>query len=811
LEEIARRSFAYFNDWTHPRSGLVWDRVDAAGDKPGEVASAAATGFGLTALCIADARGWLPPGEAYRRVERALRFLADESPHVRGFYYHFVDPETGERRWTSELSSIDTALLIAGVITCRQHWPETSIRELADRIISRVEWPWMLQEDGTLSMGWTPEGGFLSARWGWYNELMILLLLGLAAPEHALPADAWHAWKREPVITYGPYTFIQCPPLFTHQYSHAWIDFQGRRDAYADYFLNSALATRAQLLWSMDLQPQFPAWNERVWGLSASDSRKGYAAWGGPPPTVDPLPDGSIVPYAVAGSMPFAPEICTPSLLHQREAFADAAWGRYGFVSAFDPHDGWSARAHLGIDVGITLLMLENWRSGFVWKKFMSYPPISNALERAGFVRKRPGLADDDRRYLEGIARDTWRSIASMVHPETGLPSDDQHVRGPTSVSNIGLYLSSLAAAAEWGFITEAEAEAAAARVLDVMERWSTRHGFSQCWHDVEDGTPSTNDTWISLLDTGNLIGGLMVAGIRLPNLRARCDRILNAMEWDAFYRADRGLLIGGYEIAKEAFNPEWLLSALGTDARLAQFVAVGSGRVPPEMWERLSRDTETRHRAEYLAPGWQGGGLFMQFISGLWIDERGTLMRRSAENFAYAQIRHARERGYPVWGWSACRAPDGAYLGWGHLRDAIVTPHASALALECFPEEVIANLRELERRGARDPEFGFRDSIDHMTGAVSPDYLILDQTMLFLSLFNALHQQNLRTWFGEHPIARRAYEAIALYRERRFDDFNSSYRLKLPAEDIRERERARVAYLVSERARVRSQRTVAP
>jgi len=800
VEELARHSFAYFNDWMHPETGLVWDRVDASGRKPGEVASSAATGFGLTALCIADARGWLPPGEAYRRAETAMRFLAEQMPHERGFFYHFVEPGTGERRWDSELSTIDTALLLAGVITCRQHWPDTPLAAWADRIIARVEWPWMLHDDGTLSMGWSPEGGFLPARWGWYNELMILVLLGLAAPEHPLADDAWHAWKREPVITYGPYTYIQCPPLFTHQFSHAWIDFRGTRDAYADYFLNSALATRAQHLWSVDLQPQFPAWNEQVWGLSASDWRGGYAGWGGPPASGDPPPDGSIVPYAAAGSLPFAPDLCRPTVGRIRAAHADAAWGRYGFVTAFDPHDSWSAGAHIGIDVGITLLMIENARSGFVWERFMSYAPISNALARAGFIPNAPGLPDEDRRYLEGVARDTWRSIASMVHPDTGLPSDDQQVRGPSSVSNIGLYLSACAAAAEWGYLTDREAEAAVTRVLDAMEGWNTRHGFVQCWHDVEDGAPSTNDTWISLLDSGNLAGGLMAAGVRLPNLRARCDRLLDAMAWDAFYDAERGLLVGGYDVAAESFNRDWLLHTLGTDARLAQFAAAGSGRVPASMWDRLSRATETRHHAEYLAPGWQGGGLFMQFINGLWLDERGTLMGRSAENFAYAQIRHARENAFAAWGWSACRAPDGVYLGWGHLRDEIVTPHASVLAIEAFPAEVVANLRALERLGARDPQFGFRDSVDLVSGAVSPDYLLLDQAMLFLSLFNALHDRDLRAWVREHPIAQKAYREIALYRERAHDANNASYRLALPAEDTRERERARVARVVAER-----------
>ncbi len=803
LEELARCSFEYFRDWSHPETGLVWDRVDASGQKPGEVASSAATGFGLTALCIADARGWLPAGEAYRRAEKTLRFLAERMPHIRGFFYHFIDPETGERRWDSELSTIDTALLLAGVITCRQYWPETPIVDLADVILARVEWPWMLHDDGTLSMGWTPEGGFLPARWGWYNELMVLVLLGLASPTHPLAADAWHAWRREPVIMYGPYTYIQCPPLFTHQFSHAWIDFRGLRDAYADYFLNSVLATRAQHLWSMDLQPQFPAWGETVWGLSASDWRGGYAGWGGPPATGDPPPDGTIVPYAVAGSLPFAPDICRPTILHIRAHYADTAWGRYGFLTAFNPHGGWSAGAHLGIDLGITLLMIENARSGFVWERFMEYEPIRAALRRAGFVRHARELPEEERGGLEHLARDTWQSLAAMIHPDTGLPANDSRWRGPLSVNNVGLYLSALAAATEWSFIAEPEAVAAAERVIHCLETSPSYHGFFSDGHDIESGAPPAAPDHVSLLDNGHLAAGLTAVGMRFEALRARCNRLLDAMRWDAFYDRPREVLIGRYDIQSNSFDSKWTLDTLDAGARVAQFIAVGSGRVPASLWDRLSRSLETRYHAEFLLPGW-AGGLVSQFVSSLWLEEEGSLVRRSAENLAYAQMIHAREREAPAWGWSPGFAPDGDAIEAGPLREDVIAPYATILALESYPEEVIDNIKALEKLGARDPKWGFRESIDVATGAVSGEFLFSHQAMIFLSLFNALREGQLRKWVREHPIAQRAYDGIAVYRERPFGEHNASYRLALPSHDTRESERARVARVVAEREKLK-------
>jgi len=389
LDDWARRCFTFFIEQADPRNGLVPDSATTAG-KPSEVASVAATGFGLTALCIGAERGWISRDEAAQRIESSLRFLCDEMPNEHGFYYHFVDPETGARAWNSELSSIDTALLLAGVVTAGTYFKDTPIESLGQTLLDRVDWPWMLAGGSTFSMGWSPEGGFLGARWSYYCELMILYILADASRTYPPPEHTWHAWRREPVGTYAGMTFMQCPPLFTHQYAHAWIDFRNRRDAYADYWLISKLATLAQRRFCADLSGTFPAYSTNLWGLTASAGPKGYAVWGGPPPAPQTPIDGTVVPCAPGGSIPFAPEECRTALHTMYRRYKHSIWGRYGFADAFNPQTGWVADKVIGIDVGITLLMIENQRDGFTWHYFMRNPDIQSALRKAGFISTAP-------------------------------------------------------------------------------------------------------------------------------------------------------------------------------------------------------------------------------------------------------------------------------------------------------------------------------------------------------------------------------------------------------------------------------------
>lgn len=386
LDELERASLRFFWEAADPRTGLVKDRSQADGPDQREVASIAATGFGLTALCVADWRGYERPSAVEERVRVTLRFLWEGLPHERGFFYHFVNCRTGARVWQCELSSIDTAILLCGVLTCRQHFRARDIRLLAQRIYQRVDWRWMLDGRPVLAMGWKPESGFLPSSWDHYCEHLMLYLLAIGSPTHPVPAESWHAWSR-PVHEYAGLRFISSrDPLFIHQFSHAWFDFRRRRDRYADYFENSVIATQAHRLFCLNLRERFPHLSEDLWGITASDSAQGYVVWGGPPEH-GPL-DGTVVPCAAAGSLPFLPAECLRTLRHMRARYGGRVWKRYGFVDAFNPHTGWCNPDVIGINVGITMLMAENLRSGFVWRAFMKNREVRAAMAKAGFQRE---------------------------------------------------------------------------------------------------------------------------------------------------------------------------------------------------------------------------------------------------------------------------------------------------------------------------------------------------------------------------------------------------------------------------------------
>ncbi|MGH2396090.1 MAG: glucoamylase family protein [Terriglobales bacterium] len=383
LDELQRGATRFFWEAASPYTGLVKDRSQADGSDARDVASIAATGFGLTALCIADRRGYISAKKVRERVLVTLRFLSKRMPHQHGFYFHFIRLHTAERVWQCEVSTIDTAILLCGVLTCRQHFDDAEIRRLAREIYERVDWPWMLNQGETLSHGWKPESGFLKARWDTYNELMMLYLLGLGSPTHPLPSETWHAWKR-PAWNYEGMRYIGSQaPLFVHQYSHAWFDFRRKRDRYADYFENSVVATKVHRHWCQSLAERFPHFGPDLWGITASDSAHGYVVWGGPPPQ-GPL-DGTVVPCAAGGSIPFLPGDTLRVLHTMKGRFGKKAFKRYGFVDAFNPQTGWFAPDVIGIDLGITMLMAENARNGLVWETFMKNPEVRRAVERAGF------------------------------------------------------------------------------------------------------------------------------------------------------------------------------------------------------------------------------------------------------------------------------------------------------------------------------------------------------------------------------------------------------------------------------------------
>jgi hypothetical protein len=389
LDEMEKLNVQYFWDQASPQTGLVKDRckVQAKNDTS-VVASIAATGFGLTALCIAAKRGFIPLNEARDRVLATLRFLWKKMPTHRGFFYHFADLNTGERIWDSEVSSVDTAILLCGILACRRHFEEHSeISLLAYEIFNRVDWSWLSEDTSLLPHGWTPEIGFLPYRWDYYSELMMMYLLGMGSLTHPLPVAAWNAWKRTK-FNYDGISYIgSFAPLFVHQYSQAWFDFRGKRDKYADYFQNSVLATDVHRRFCLELGKQFPDYSDDLWGITASDSEKGYVIWGGPP-SLGPI-DGTVVPSASAGSLPFLPQPVLRVLKNIHDHYP-RAWCRYGFVNAFNPLKNWYDTDVIAIDTGITLLMAENLRTGFVWETFMKNPEAQRGMALAGFTKYQP-------------------------------------------------------------------------------------------------------------------------------------------------------------------------------------------------------------------------------------------------------------------------------------------------------------------------------------------------------------------------------------------------------------------------------------
>lgn len=384
LNDLEKAAFQFFWEQTNPKTGLVKDRTSTRSSDNGTVASIAATGFGLTAICIGQVRGFIPWAAALERVLATLHSLWAKLPNHRGFFYHWANINTGERVWDSEVSSVDTAILLCGVLTCRQHFQSAEVQALAEEIFDRVEWTWLSEDTSLLPHGWTPEVGFLPYRWDYYSELMMMYLLGLGSTSYPLHEDTWNAWKRLK-FEYQEQRYIgSFAPLFVHQYSQAWFDFRGKRDKYADYFKNSVVATDVHRLFCIELNKEFSDYSDDLWGITASDSANGYVIWGGPP-AMGPI-DGTVVPSASGGSLPFLPQ-AVMRVLRTIKTRYPAAWTKYGFVNAFNPLTNWFDSDVIGIDTGITMLMAENARTGFVWNTFMKNEEARRGMARAGFKK----------------------------------------------------------------------------------------------------------------------------------------------------------------------------------------------------------------------------------------------------------------------------------------------------------------------------------------------------------------------------------------------------------------------------------------
>jgi len=420
LDDLQRRTFRFFWETTNPENGLAADRWPTR-----SFASIAATGFALTALAVGEARGFVPRAPAARRALTTLRFLhdapqgdaAEGMTGYRGFFYHFLDPATGRRFGRTEVSTIDTALLLAGALTVKQHFDrpqERAIGALADALLERVDWAWAMPRGPLIALGWHPESGFHPQDWQAYNEAMLLYVLALGAAERPAPPESWSAWLRTASARWRPVEGVPqlaFPPLFGHQYSHVWIDFRGIRDSFCrahglDYFENSRRAVLAQQRYAIRNPLGWKGYGARQWGLTACDGPadvtiggrtfRSYSARG--PGEFD---DGTIAPTAAGGSIPFAPEICLPTLEAMARSHGPALYDRHGFADAFNPSfdgptatprrgkvvagRGWYDGDRLGIDQGPILAMAENHRTGLLWRLMRREPAVRRGLRRAGF------------------------------------------------------------------------------------------------------------------------------------------------------------------------------------------------------------------------------------------------------------------------------------------------------------------------------------------------------------------------------------------------------------------------------------------
>ncbi len=390
LEDLEHRSVMYFWEQADHGTGLVLDRASADGGRAKgpsrDIASIAATGFGLSAICIGTQRGWIPRDQAIERVRTTLRFFAERADQEHGWFYHWMDVSSGERKWDSETSSVDSAFLLAGVITAAECFSSDSeIPKLAKQIFDRVDFQWMLGGDPLLlSHGWKRGKGFLKYSWNTYSESSVLYLLAIGSETHPINPESWYAWQR-PLYNYGNFEFISGGPLFTHQYSHAWVDFRDRRDrGFIDFFLNSVNATRANRLYCLNLNNILPnTFGPEIWGITASDGPKGYRIYG-EIKAFEPV-DGTVSPAASAGSLMFTPDISIPALRAIRDEFEDRVYSRYGFVDSYNPSLKWFDTDVVGIDQGITLLSAENLLTGNVWHWFMANPVMQRAMDLAGF------------------------------------------------------------------------------------------------------------------------------------------------------------------------------------------------------------------------------------------------------------------------------------------------------------------------------------------------------------------------------------------------------------------------------------------
>ncbi len=442
LDDVEKRTFQWFLDSENTKIGVTPDHWDGGTGDGDFFASIASTGFGLTAYGIAVERGWMKRADAIKRTLTTLRFFHDapqgdeaDATGNHGFFYHFLDMQTGRRygpkTWV-ELSTIDTTLLLGGVLFAETYYDkntkdEKEIRQLADEIYRRVDWVWAAPRPPLVAMGWTPEANFIHVDWQGYNEAMMLYVLAIASPTHPIDPAAWKAWTQTYDASWGSFQgqeHLGFAPTLGHQYSHTWIDFRGIQDDYMrshgiDYFTNSQRAALSQREYAIHNPMEWTGYGANVWGLTACNGPRrglrpgevdryvndkktfyGYIARGAG--LIGTIDDGTIAPTAAAGSIAFVPEIVIPTIAEMQKKYGENLYTKYGFIDAFNPSFtyadrplrtgkvvpdvGWFDTMYIGIDQGPIVAMIENYRSDFVWKVMRKNPYIRDGLKKAGFI-----------------------------------------------------------------------------------------------------------------------------------------------------------------------------------------------------------------------------------------------------------------------------------------------------------------------------------------------------------------------------------------------------------------------------------------
>ncbi len=395
LEEIRYRGSQFFFTYGHSESGLMLDRVRVIGtpEQSAPVGSIAATGFALSALCVAAQHNYAPASRCEERILTTLEFLLTKSEHQHGFFPHYLDAKTGGVALNSEFSSIDTAILLAGALHAASYLNSSRVESYAESLYARVNWPWMTglhAADGkggelALCMGWHPATGFLQARWDAYSECLLMYLLAVGSPSYPIPSASWHEIRRN-TFDYGGMRFISSyGALFIHQYLHLWADVRGMHDDYTNYFENSISAIHAHKAWCMLQHGRFPWVDERLWGFSASDSAEGaYQAWAAPPELG--IWDATIAPHAAGGSLALLPEESVVVLKTIHEHYPKS-FTKYGFTNAFRPGYGkpdWFDPYIISGDLALIMLMAENQQTGSVRSTFSRNIYTRRAMNAVG-------------------------------------------------------------------------------------------------------------------------------------------------------------------------------------------------------------------------------------------------------------------------------------------------------------------------------------------------------------------------------------------------------------------------------------------